>query len=83
MNILMIEDTLRHNSLLKLIIEGHVDGKTKGGREWMECNSRIMKDMNVESYRDLKELSCDRETWRAVANQPRERRPKKLKFQKQ
>lgn len=33
MNILMIEDTLRHNSLLKLIIEGHVDGKTKGGRE--------------------------------------------------
>lgn len=28
-----------------------------------------MKDMDIKSYCDLKELSCDREPWRAAANQ--------------
>jgi hypothetical protein len=30
-----------------------------------------MNDINVGSFHDLKELSFDREVWRAVANQSR------------
>jgi len=34
--------------------------------------SQIMKDMDIGSYCDLKELSFDREAWRALANQSRD-----------
>lgn len=50
---------LRHDSLLKLIIEGYVDGKTeRPGREY-EYIPPILKDMRMKSYRELKELSFD------------------------
>jgi len=53
----MIVHTLRYDSLLKLIIEGNVDGKTERGRPRMEYISQIIKDMDTGSYRDLKKLS--------------------------
>jgi len=68
----MIGHTLRHDSLLKLIIEGYVDGKTGRGSPIMEYVSDIMKDIGIRSYRDIKELSFDREDWRAAANQSRD-----------
>lgn len=43
---------LRHDSLMRLIIEGYADGKTGRGRPG-------------QSYRDLKESNCDRDAWRA------------------
>lgn len=42
----------------------------------MEYILQIMKDMEMGSYRDLMELSFDREDWRAVVNQLRDRKPK-------
>jgi len=50
----MIGNILRHYSLLELIIEGYVDGKTERGRPRTEYMSQIMKDMDIGSYRDLK-----------------------------
>jgi len=38
----------------------------------MEYISQIMKDMDIGSYQDLKELSFNREAWRAAANQSRD-----------
>jgi len=52
--------------MLKLIIERYVDGKIGRGKPRMEYVLQIMKDMDMESYQDLKELRFDREVWRAV-----------------
>jgi len=67
-----IEHTLCYNSLLKLIIKRCVDGKTGRERPRMEYISQIMKNMDIGSYRDLKELSFDRKAWRIAANQWRD-----------
>lgn len=66
----MIKHTLCNNSLLKLIIEGCVDGKTRRGRPRVKYISQIM-DMNMENYRYLKEPNFNKRAWRAVANQSR------------
>lgn len=50
------------------IIEGYVYGKTGRGRLIMEYIRQIIEDTRVESYREPKDLSYDRETWRAAAN---------------
>lgn len=56
-----IGHTLCHDSLLNLIVKGYVDGKTGRGKPRMEYISQIMKDMDMRSYRDLKEPSFNRE----------------------
>lgn len=43
----MIRYILRHDSLLKLIIEEYMDGKTVKGRPRMEYISQIMKDVHM------------------------------------
>lgn len=53
----MIGHTLRHDSLLKLIIEEYMNGKTGRERPRIEYISQIMNDMNMGSYLDLKALS--------------------------
>lgn len=55
----MIGHRSRHNTLLKLIIKGYLDGKTGKERPRMEYMTQIMKDMS--SYRNLKELSFNGE----------------------
>lgn len=50
-----------------------MDGKTGRERPRLGYISQIMKDMNMGSYRGLKESSFDRETWRAVADQSSDR----------
>lgn len=57
----VIDDTMRHDGLLKLIIERYMDGKTGRGRSRMEYVSQITRDMNVGGYRDLKEMNFDGE----------------------
>lgn len=51
-----------------MIIEGCVDNKTGRGRLRMEYISKIMKDMDIRSCRNLKELSFDRKTWKVATN---------------
>lgn len=41
----MIGNTLCHDSLLKLIIEGYVDGETGRGKPRIEYISQIMEDI--------------------------------------
>lgn len=48
----MIGHTLRHDSLLKLIIKGYVDDKTGRERPRMDYISQIMRDLDLGSYRD-------------------------------
>jgi hypothetical protein len=61
----MIGHILRHDSLTKNVIEGYI-GR---GRPIMEYMKQIMIDMGKNSYRELKELSYNRKTWRTAANQ--------------
>lgn len=66
----LVGHILRHNGLLKLIIEGTVDGKNSRGRPRLEYMSQIMEDMSCGSYWELKRKAERREEWRAAANQP-------------
>lgn len=43
----MIRHTICHDTLLKLIIEEHMDGKTVRGRPRVEYISQIMKDIHM------------------------------------
>lgn len=71
---------LGYDSLLNMIIEGYMDDKTRRGRPRMEYMPQIMKDMRVNSYWKLKELSYDREAQKAVTNQPIRRLKTKKKL---
>lgn len=42
---------------LRIIIEGYVECKTGIGRPRMDYISQIRKDMDMGSYRDLKDMS--------------------------
>ncbi|KAF0724219.1 LINE-1 reverse transcriptase [Aphis craccivora] len=64
----MIGHILRHQSLLKKIIEGDVEGHISRGRPRTEYMTQIMQDTNKGSYKELKELCYDREAWRAATN---------------
>lgn len=55
--------------VLKIIIEGGVEGCIGIGRPRAEYMTQIMKDMNKTNYKDLKELSYNRETRKAATNQ--------------
>lgn len=54
----MIGLILRHQSLLKKIIEGHIT-RVRPSVEYM---TQIMKDMDTEKNKDLKELCYNKET---------------------
>ena len=55
---------MRHGSLLKTIIEGNI-GRRKPRAEYM---TQFMKDMNKGNYKDLKELSYNREACETATN---------------
>jgi len=65
----MIGHILRHDSLTKNVIESDVEGYIRRGRPRMEYMKQIMIDMGKDSYKELKELSYNREAWRTAANQ--------------
>lgn len=64
----IIEHTLRHESLLKTLIKGDVEGHIVRGRLRAEYMTQIMKDINKEKYKDLKELSYNRKAWKTATN---------------
>lgn len=57
---------LKHESLLKTIIEGDSEGYIGRGIPMMEYMT--MKDINKEKYMDLNELSYNREAWKPATN---------------
>ncbi|VVC40587.1 Reverse transcriptase domain [Cinara cedri] len=68
----IIGHLLRHESLSKTVIEGDVEGHIGKGRPRMEYMKQIIIDMGKNSYKELKELSNDRVTWRTAANQSKD-----------
>ena len=52
---------LRHEGLLKDVIEGRMEGKRPGGRRRMK---RLDNIRGRHSYQELKERAQDREAWR-------------------
>ena len=61
---------IRHDSMLKRIIEGVVEGKNLRGRPRLEYMKQLLRDMRCASYHELKRKADDRGAWRAAANQP-------------
>jgi hypothetical protein len=64
-----IGQSLRHSSLLKILLEGEISGKNYIGRPRMEYVGQIMKDVETKSYVRMKRLAKSREDWRAATNQ--------------
>ncbi|VVC27478.1 Hypothetical protein CINCED_3A011221 [Cinara cedri] len=68
----MIGHLLRHESLSKTILEGDFEGHIGRGRPRMEYTKQIIIDIGKNSYKELKELSNDKVTWRTAANQSKD-----------
>lgn len=60
---------MRHEGLLKLIIEGCIDGKNHRGRPRLEYIQQIIKDQGCNSYVEMKRKADNREEWKMAANQ--------------
>jgi len=57
----MIGHTLRHNEELhSIILEGMVEGKRGRGRPRTCYKSQVIKDVRVDSYKQLKDKTQDR-----------------------
>jgi hypothetical protein len=52
---------MRHEGLLKLIIEGSIEGKNHRGRPKLEYIQQIIKDQGYNSYVEMKRKADDRE----------------------
>lgn len=65
-----------HENLLMTVIKG--DFKEHVGRERpkSEYMTQLMEDMNKGKYKDSKELSYNRETWKSATNERRINREK-------
>jgi len=60
---------MRHEGLLKLIIEGSIEGKNHRGRSKLEYIQQIINDQGCNSYVEMKRKAEDREGWKMAANQ--------------
>jgi|AKYZ01.1.fsa_nt_gi Reverse transcriptase (RNA-dependent DNA polymerase). len=65
----LIGHTLRHESLLKTVLEGRVEGRRGRGRPRRRYMDQIMRDVNCHSYTELKRMAQERQRWRIAANQ--------------
>jgi len=65
----MIGHLLRHGGLALLILEGMAEGKKARGRPRYTYMQQICRDVNLNNYREVKELAQNRQNWRTAANQ--------------
>jgi hypothetical protein len=65
----LIGHILRHNSLLKTVLEGEISGKNYRRRHRMKYIGQTMKDVKRKSYVGMKRLAENREVWRSAINQ--------------
>ncbi|VVC25849.1 Hypothetical protein CINCED_3A016755 [Cinara cedri] len=61
---------LRHNSLLKRIMEGMIVGKNVVGRPPLDYLQQIMRDVDVPGYRHMKRKAENWEEWRVAIKPP-------------
>jgi len=50
--------------IMRLIIEGMIEGTRSRGRPRMRYISQVIQDAGVTSYKELKNMANDRERWR-------------------
>ncbi|XP_021916640.1 uncharacterized protein LOC110828330 [Zootermopsis nevadensis] len=60
---------IRLLGLIKMILEGAVEGKNSRGRPRLTYINQLTEDTGCPSYTALKRLAEDREAWRAAASQ--------------
>ena len=60
---------MRHDGLMKTIIEGQVNGKRGKGRPRMGYIGYIIKEVGDKKYVNMKRLTDRRAEWRAASNQ--------------
>ena len=63
----LIGHIMRHDGLMKTIVEGQVDGKR--GKGIMCYIEQIIKDVREKKYVNKKKLADRRAEWRAASNQ--------------
>ena len=66
---ILIGHIMRHDGLMKTIIEGQVNGKRGKGRPRMCYIGQIIKDVGEKKYVSMKRLADRRAEWRAASNQ--------------
>ena len=65
----LVGHILRHEGLVKMVLEGGVWGKNTVGRLRLEYSKQIQKDVGVSIYVEMKRLVQDRSAWRVASNQ--------------
>jgi hypothetical protein len=64
----LIGHLLRHEGLLKTVIEGTVEGKRCRGRPRLCFIQQIVSDVRCKNYTEMKQLTESRREWRASSN---------------
>lgn len=65
----LVGHILRHEGLVKMVLEGSVWGKNTVGRPRLEYSKQIQKDVGCSNYVEMKRLAQDRLAWRVALNQ--------------
>jgi hypothetical protein len=65
----MIGHLLRHDDLIKVIIEGKIEGRRKRGRPRRAYMEQLKENIEVETYRELKEKAENRTEWKLLHRQ--------------
>ena len=65
----LIGHILRHDGLMKTIVEGQVEGKNGKGRPRTKYMEQVKKDVKEKKYVGVKRLADRRTEWRAASNQ--------------
>ncbi|KAI5636210.1 hypothetical protein NE865_11049 [Phthorimaea operculella] len=65
----MMGHLIRHDSFLKTIIEGKVEGKRGRGRPRRNYFQQLKEKVNVVSYQEVKSLAENRNEWRLLHRQ--------------
>ena len=60
---------LRHDGLMKTILEGQLEGKNGKGRPGTKYMEQVKKDVKEKKYAGVKRLVDRRIQWRAASNQ--------------
>lgn len=65
----MLGHLIRHDSYIKVIIEGKIEGKRKRGRPRRAYMDQIKEKISVSSYREVKEKAECRTSWQLLHRQ--------------
>ena len=65
----LVGHIMRHDGLMKTIVEGQVEGKKGKGRPRISYIGQVIKDVKEKNYVAMKRLADRKEEWIAVSSQ--------------